>query len=84
MICKFARLRNARSDLSLSIIIPGAAFGFRRSCDLKFTADLFIVLVLPSIYFRILHDSFEYRLQFPSVFPFYVDTNGETDQILMS
>jgi len=59
-----------------------------------------MLLMLPLICFRVVHDSFEYRLQFPLVFflllflfifyffiiiiIFYVYTNNETNQILLS
>ena len=58
-----------------------AGFGFRRSCDFKVSFDLFIILVLPLIYFGILHDSFEYGLQFSSVYPFNVDIDKVLEQI---
>ena len=71
------------SDLFLSITLPVATcswFWFQ-------TIMWFLSHFWPFYCTRItidLHDSFEYRLQFPSVFLFNVYINKETDQVLMS
>ena len=72
---------NARSDLSLSM--PG--FGFRPSCDLRVTVDLFLLYLYYHrciFVFSMTRLSIGHKFRLCFLFSFYTDE--ETVQVLMS